>query len=110
VRAIENGFTLMRCTSNGVGGVWNSRGTNFARASLLRSGSWTAMLPIERQAFTFYRYWGDVFAYLCGVFTLICIVAVVVPIETYERITEERLAWTGARAWTTTGDDATSAL
>jgi apolipoprotein N-acyltransferase len=81
IRAVENGFTLFRCDSNGVSGIVSPKGETlskeFVRIEPDRPSTFN--LPIRDHVSTFYTDAGFSFDYICVAFTVIFWVLVLTP-------------------------------
>ena len=72
-RAVENGFTLFRCSSGGVSGVYDAYGNVLTETILGTKDhdtqnsamSFTARIPILPRATTLYSVVGDTFGIIC---------------------------------------------
>ncbi|KAG1461042.1 hypothetical protein G6F46_002779 [Rhizopus delemar] len=66
IRAVENGFTLFRCASQGLSGIFEStmNGVFSQRVASLNAESYLFYLPIQKRVATLYGYIGDTFSYL----------------------------------------------
>lgn len=67
LRAVENGFTLFRCVSQGVSGVYEPtlNGIFNQKVASLNVEQYLFYLPLQKRATTLYGYIGDSFSYLC---------------------------------------------
>jgi apolipoprotein N-acyltransferase len=67
LRAVENGFTLFRCVSQGVSGIFeptlNSVLTQKVASNIVEK--YLFYLPIQKRVATLYGYIGDSVSYLC---------------------------------------------
>lgn len=81
IRAIENGFTLFRCDSNGVSGVVGPRGDILSKAFVLIDPEEpsTFNLPVRQGISTFYTAVGFSFDYICTAFTCLFWLLVLTP-------------------------------
>ncbi|KAG1133466.1 hypothetical protein G6F42_001400 [Rhizopus arrhizus] len=66
IRAVENGFTLFRCASQGLSGIFEPtvNGIFSQRVASLNAESYLFYLPIQKRVATLYGYIGDTFSYL----------------------------------------------
>jgi predicted amidohydrolase len=71
VRAVENGFTMFRCSSFGYSGVFLPDFSKQSFQPLLSTGSLTTTLPLQQRNFTLYGIVGETFAWACVVFAAI---------------------------------------
>eukprot|EP00457_Paulinella_chromatophora_P008304 gb/GEZN01008335.1/.p1 GENE.gb/GEZN01008335.1/~~gb/GEZN01008335.1/.p1 ORF type:complete len:325 (-),score=17.71 gb/GEZN01008335.1/:346-1320(-) len=71
VRAIENGFTLIRCSSGGTSGVYSPFGEALVSSQDSRTGGFSAYVPLGSRQFTFYGVFGNTFAWFCVVFSVL---------------------------------------
>jgi apolipoprotein N-acyltransferase len=67
LRAVENGFTLFRCVSQGVSGVFEPtlNGIFNQKVASLNVEQYLFYLPLQKRVATLYGYIGDSFSYLC---------------------------------------------
>ena len=81
LRAVENGFTLFRCSSDGVSGVVGPRGTVWHQVYTGHDPSETAQfsLPLWPRLPTFYTNVGFVFDWLCLVASVCFYVLIILP-------------------------------
>jgi apolipoprotein N-acyltransferase len=77
-RAVENGFTLFRCVSQGVSGVFEPtlNGIFNQKVASLNVEQYLFYLPLQKRITTLYGCIGDSFSYLCliGSVTLLAFV------------------------------------
>ena len=81
LRAIENGFTLFRCSSDGVSGIVSPRGVVWAQAYTGHDPTipTTFSLPIWSHIKTFYSSVGFVFDWLCVVAAGFIFIFILIP-------------------------------
>ena len=81
IRAIENGFTLFRCDSNGVSGVVSPRGEILSKEYVAIDPTRPNLfsLPIRSHVTTFYNTAGFSFDYICTAFACLYWVLVLTP-------------------------------
>jgi apolipoprotein N-acyltransferase len=91
LRAIENGFTLFRCSSVGESGVVGPRGLVAQRQFTSNNPSISAsfFIPLNKRVDTFYVYGGFVFEWICLAATVIFAVFAFFP-EEYLDIRKKR--------------------
>jgi apolipoprotein N-acyltransferase len=67
LRAVENGFTLFRCASQSISGVFEPtiQGMYNQRVGTYNDESYIFQLPIQKRMNTLYGYIGDIFSYMC---------------------------------------------
>lgn len=67
LRAVENGFTLFRCVSQGVSGIFESTLNSILTQKVASNNveKYVFYLPIQKRVATLYGYIGDLFSYLC---------------------------------------------
>lgn len=67
IRAVENGFTLFRCVSQGISGVFEPT-LNSAynqKVASINNDKYLFYLPLQKRVATLYSYIGNVFVYIC---------------------------------------------
>jgi apolipoprotein N-acyltransferase len=81
IRAIENGFTLFRCDSQGVSGVIGPKGEVFSKEFVKVEPNRPTIfnLPIRKHVPTFYNAAGYSFDYICVAFTVIFWILAIMP-------------------------------
>eukprot|EP00299_Pterocystis_sp_00344_P008247 c3049_g1_i1.p1 GENE.c3049_g1_i1~~c3049_g1_i1.p1 ORF type:complete len:121 (-),score=24.42 c3049_g1_i1:65-427(-) len=72
-RAIENGFTLFRCSSLGVSGVYGPFHQPFATVETLEHQSVTFTIPITEHVTTMYGTVGEWFGWICFALIAVCV-------------------------------------
>ncbi|KAG2233587.1 hypothetical protein INT48_009374 [Thamnidium elegans] len=79
LRPVENGFTLFRCVSQGVSGIFEPtlNGVFNQKVASNNVEKYVFYLPIQKRLVTLYAYIGDLFGYIC------LIASVVLLISTY---------------------------
>mmetsp|Transcript_717 Transcript_717/g.1045 ORF Transcript_717/g.1045 Transcript_717/m.1045 type:complete len:562 (+) Transcript_717:218-1903(+) len=87
LRAVENGFTLFRCSAGGVSGVYDAYGqidleivlgTDFTNEE--NSERWyTAQIPVRPRIFTLYTFVGGAIGYWCVLAWLFLFVLAILP-------------------------------
>ncbi|KAI9276848.1 carbon-nitrogen hydrolase [Phascolomyces articulosus] len=79
LRAVENGFTMLRCGSQGLTGVFEPtlNGIFNQHVAAITDSEYLFHLPIQKRRKTLYGYTGDVFGFACFVFGAITIVYLV---------------------------------
>lgn len=67
LRAVENGFTLFRCVSQGVSGIYEPtlNGVFNQKVASNNVEKYIFYLPLQKRINTLYGYIGDSFSYLC---------------------------------------------
>ncbi|KAI8141004.1 carbon-nitrogen hydrolase [Fennellomyces sp. T-0311] len=67
LRAVENGFTMLRCGSQGFSGVFEPalNGIYTQHVPAITDSEYIFHLPIQKRAGTLYGYTGDLFGFLC---------------------------------------------
>lgn len=72
LRAVENGFTLFRCVSQGVSGVFEPTLNSVFNQKVASNNieKYLFYLPIQKRINTLYGYIGDSFSYLCIISSL----------------------------------------
>ncbi|KAI8139989.1 carbon-nitrogen hydrolase [Fennellomyces sp. T-0311] len=67
LRAVENGFTMLRCGSQGLSGVFEPtlNGIYSQNVPAITDTQYLFHLPIQKRAKTLYGYTGDVFGFSC---------------------------------------------
>ena len=72
LRAVENGFTLFRCVSQGVSGIYEPtlNGLFNQKVASLNDQHYLFYLPLQKRIGTLYGYIGDAFSYICAVVTI----------------------------------------
>ena len=83
IRSIENGFTLLRCSSNGESGIVNPKGKFIAREYTGHTALEPAQfqLPLNSHVDTVYTYFGIIFPWLCMFLSLVIYIYSLVPLE-----------------------------
>lgn len=81
LRAIENGFTLIRCSSDGESGVVNPRGIFKTRIFTGHDPKTIVVFPVakEQRVETMYTLFGFVFEWILLCFQFFCYILLVVP-------------------------------
>ena len=74
-RAVENGVYLLQVANTGISGVVDPRGRILTRSSLFKRQLLAGEVSFKDSK-TFYNKWGDVFAYLCLLLFLGCLIRV----------------------------------
>ncbi|KAI7877063.1 carbon-nitrogen hydrolase [Lichtheimia hyalospora FSU 10163] len=72
LRAVENGFTMLRCGSQGLSGVFEpvSNGLFTQHLPSVNDNDYIFNLPLRKRRWTLYGFTGDVFGYVCLVLGL----------------------------------------
>lgn len=91
VRAIEQGFTLLRCSSNGVSSVVDPYYSPLMQQTTLTSGYVSADMPVRKRVWTLYGATHDAFAWLALAASVVLLLAVLLPFEWLPR--DARLAF-----------------
>lgn len=67
LRAVENGFTMLRCGSQGLSGVFEpvSNGLFTQHVPSVNDNDYIFNLPLRKRRWTLYGFLGDVFGYVC---------------------------------------------
>mmetsp|Transcript_6518 Transcript_6518/g.7462 ORF Transcript_6518/g.7462 Transcript_6518/m.7462 type:complete len:225 (-) Transcript_6518:40-714(-) len=82
-RALENGFTLFRCSSGGVSGVYSPYFTTvFEKITGTKEGEtdvYATQIPKIRRLRTLYSYIGGLIGYLCTLTTVLLLLLSLVP-------------------------------
>ena len=82
-RAIENGFSLFRCTSGGISGVYSPFGeTVFRKVTGTAEGQtavFATQIPKSSRVFTVYSIVGDGLGLLCALMTCVLLLISVMP-------------------------------
>lgn len=80
IRALENGFTLFRCSSDGESGVTNHKGQIQSRRISLHQPivypPYRFLVPMQSHVKTFYSVIGFIFEYLNAIFSILSIVLI----------------------------------
>ncbi|KAL7328224.1 hypothetical protein PS15p_206527 [Mucor circinelloides] len=78
LRAVENGFTLFRCVSQGVSGIYEPtlNGVFNQKVASINVEHYLFSLPLQKRVATLYGYIGDSFSVLCLVFSAAILVSV----------------------------------
>lgn len=81
IRAIENGFTLFRCDSNGVSGIVGPRGEVLSKEYVALDPKKPNLysLPLRKRVSTFYNMAGFAFDYICVAFTCVFWLLTLIP-------------------------------
>lgn len=71
-RAVENGFTLLRCASQGLSGIFEPTMNSIfnQKVASLNAESYVFYLPIQKRIHTLYGCIGDTLSYVAMVSTL----------------------------------------
>ncbi|RHZ88797.1 hypothetical protein Glove_21g363 [Diversispora epigaea] len=78
IRAIENGFTVFRCSDFGISGVWNSYGMPYAAVQTLQDVTITFQIPsLNKRVKTVYGIFGETWGWMCVCFSIIFILAMI---------------------------------
>jgi apolipoprotein N-acyltransferase len=67
IRAVENGFTLFRCVSQGVSGIFEPTLDSLytQKVASVNNDQYLFYLPIQKRVATVYSYIGNIFVYIC---------------------------------------------
>lgn len=78
LRAVENGFTLFRCVSQGVSGIFEPTLNSVfnQKVASLNIEKYMFYLPLQKRVATLYGYTGFGFSYLCLLSTAFILVFV----------------------------------
>ncbi|KAI8984763.1 carbon-nitrogen hydrolase [Mycotypha africana] len=78
LRAVENGFTLFRCVSQGVSGIFEPTldGIFTQKVASLNVQKYLFYLPVQTRVPTMYGLFGDTFGYLCLIMSVSTLVYV----------------------------------
>jgi apolipoprotein N-acyltransferase len=81
IRSIENGFTIFRCNSIGISGVWNQYGQPLHYVPTVNTLTTTFQVPIpmiKNRVKTVYSVFGETFGWICvggiGVISVLMII------------------------------------
>ncbi|KAI9478058.1 MAG: carbon-nitrogen hydrolase [Benjaminiella poitrasii] len=76
IRAVENGFTLFRCVSQGVSGIYEPTlsGIFNQKVASINAEKYSFYLPLQKRVDTLYGYIGDSFGFACMLITASLIV------------------------------------
>ncbi|CAG8746764.1 7266_t:CDS:2, partial [Acaulospora morrowiae] len=77
IRSIENGFTLFRCNSYGISGVWGPYGEPYAAVQTLEDVSVAFQIPLYRRVKTVYGVFGEAWAWMCVGFTVVFLIVII---------------------------------
>ncbi|KAF9906798.1 hypothetical protein BX616_000624 [Lobosporangium transversale] len=94
-RAVEQGFTVFRCGSWAPSTVWDPYHQIFGYKYLLGSGTFTTDIPLRKHVPTIYNAVGNLWAYICCVFSIIALILVIVPkrfVDSWMHAVERRLS------------------
>lgn len=77
LRAVENGFTLFRCVSQGVSGIYEPtlNGVFNQKVASINVEHYLFSLPLQKRAATLYGYVGDSLSLLCLLFSAAILVS-----------------------------------
>ncbi|CAB4387704.1 unnamed protein product [Rhizophagus irregularis] len=83
IRSIENGFTIFRCNSDGVSGIWNQYGQPLHYIPTANTNTTTFQVPInvvKNRVKTVYSVFGETFGWICvggiGIYLIVIVVAI----------------------------------
>ncbi|CAG8763162.1 4369_t:CDS:2, partial [Rhizophagus irregularis] len=83
IRSIENGFTIFRCNSDGVSGIWNQYGQPLHSIPTVNTNTTTFQVPInvvKNRVKTVYSVFGETFGWICvggiGIYLIVIVVAI----------------------------------
>lgn len=67
LRGVENGFTLVRCVSQGISGVFEPTLNSVynQKVATMNNDKYLFTLPIQKRVATLYGYIGNVLVYIC---------------------------------------------
>lgn len=73
LRAVENGFTLFRCVSQGVSGIYEPtlNGIFNQKVASINAEHYIFSLPLQKRVATLYGYIGDSFSFICLAFSAV---------------------------------------
>eukprot|EP00457_Paulinella_chromatophora_P003280 gb/GEZN01003287.1/.p1 GENE.gb/GEZN01003287.1/~~gb/GEZN01003287.1/.p1 ORF type:complete len:608 (-),score=63.63 gb/GEZN01003287.1/:64-1887(-) len=79
VRAIENGFTLVRCSSGGTSGVYSPYGETLLTSEDANTGGFLGDVPLGPRVFTFFGVFGNTLAWCCVGFSVFYVLLLCLP-------------------------------
>jgi apolipoprotein N-acyltransferase len=89
IRSIENGFTIFRCSSYGISGVWNQYGQPLHYAPTVNTPTTTFQVPItmiKNRVKTVYSVFGETFGWFCVGSIAIFLIAMILAGRGNDRI------------------------
>ncbi|RGB40508.1 carbon-nitrogen hydrolase [Rhizophagus diaphanus] len=84
IRSIENGFTIFRCNSVGVSGIWNQYGQPLHSIPTVNTNTTTFQFPVnmvKNRVKTVYSVFGETFGWICVGGIIIYLIVIVVAIK-----------------------------
>ncbi|KAG0353102.1 hypothetical protein BG005_007536 [Podila minutissima] len=92
-RAVENGFTLFRCSSWSPSTAYDPYRQLLGYKENLGTGTFTAELPLRGHVKTLYSVYGNVWGSICCVFAVLAVVLVALPQEQLEQLSARVPQW-----------------
>jgi apolipoprotein N-acyltransferase len=80
VRAVENGFSMVRCSSGGTSGVYDPFGNILLTSDDAGVGGFLGFVPLHARVWTVYGLIGDAFAWICVVSALMMVACLASPL------------------------------